>query len=119
MVYRNNKAINFKFTVVRKFFSFCILFIFVILFYKNVLHSPIRSRLFTSKSQNSSDESTKLDQQVASSLPIFSETFEYLKLDNFMSSPVQPFQNGQNIFFLDTMRMRKRNLTREFTSRQG
>lgn len=43
----------------------------------------------------------------------------FLNLENFITSRNQPSKDCKNIFFLDTIRMKKRNKTRIFTSRQA
>lgn len=49
--------------------------------------------------------------------PLSEESF--LDLDNFLTSQDQPLENGQNIFFLDSTRMKRHNKKRSFTARQA
>lgn len=43
---------------------------------------------------------------------------EKMILENILTAKVQP-ENGKNIFFIDTVRMKKRKKKRPFTSRQA
>ena len=47
-----------------------------------------------------------------------SQREESIVLENFMSASEQP-ENGQNIFFVDTTRMKRHFRERNFTSRQA
>lgn len=43
---------------------------------------------------------------------------EFIELRDILTSKVQP-KNGKNIFFIDTVRMKRRNAERPFTVRQA
>jgi hypothetical protein len=42
-----------------------------------------------------------------------------LSLENSLTSKNQPSEDGQNIFFVDTIRMKRHNKKRSFTARQA
>jgi hypothetical protein len=44
---------------------------------------------------------------------------KHIYLENFLKSENQPSGNGQNIFFLDTTRMKRHNKNRSFSARQA
>jgi hypothetical protein len=43
---------------------------------------------------------------------------EFVSLENILTSKVQP-ENGNNVFFLDTIRMKKNDKERPFTAREA
>lgn len=62
--------------------------------------------------------STLLLRHIIQSLNEYDLKQEFIHLEDILKAKVQP-KNGQNIFFIDTVRMKRRNAERPFTARQA